>query len=410
RAGRPAMPQSKRFILTLGMLTAVAALTVDLSLPAVPAMAAALLSDISTTQKIIGVFMAGMACGQIPAGLLSDRLGRLPVLYAGMLVFTLSGAVVAVADNIELILAARFVQGFGAASSIVLSRAIVRDIASGVEAAKLMSLMTMIFTAAPVIAPTAGALLIEFFDWRAPFLFITAAGILLMVSIRRNLHETHTPTPGGHPVAQLLASFREFFSHRQSVFGLLLIIAAPAGFMSIITISSALITETYGYSLTAYGLIFALAGGSILVGSLLNRLLVTRFRVMQLVALGIALQVATGAQFILMVVSDSASLPWLWTNVCVFMASVGILLPNATVLALDPLRRIAGVASSIIGTLNNVSGAAGAILGAAIYDGSVRSSMLIIAVVTVVVTAVFLAKPMICPTGCEPGENVLARD
>ena len=180
--------------------------------------------------------------------------------------------------------------------------------------------------------------------------------------------------------------------------------------MSIITISSALITETYGYSLTAYGLIFAVAGGSILVGSSLNRVLVSRFRVMQLLALGIALQVLTGLQFIAMVVTDAASLWWLWSNVCVFMASVGILLPNATVLALDPLPRIAGVASSIIGTLNNVSGAFGAIVGAAIYDGSVRSATLIIAAVTVVMTVVFLARPLICPAGCEPASDVLARD
>ena len=404
------MPQSKRFILTLGLLTALAALTVDLSLPAVPAMAAALLSDVSTTQKIIGIFMAGMAFGQIPAGLLSDRLGRLPVLYAGMLLFTLSGLVVAMANSIELILAARFVQGFAAASAIVLSRAIIRDISSGKEAAKLMSLMTMLFTAAPVIAPSAGALLIQAFDWRAPFIFIAAAGIVLMLFIRGNLHETHTPNPSGHPVVQLLESIREFFSHRQSIFGLLIIIAAPAGFMSIITISSALITDTYGYSLTAYGLIFAVAGGSILVGSTLNRILVTRFRVMQLLALGIALQVLTGLQFIVMVMTDTAPLWWLWSNVCVFMASVGILLPNATVLALDPLPRISGVASSIIGTLNNVSGAFGAIVGAAIYDGSVRSATLIIATVTVVMTTVFLARPLICPAGCEPASDVLARD
>ncbi|MEM6511544.1 MAG: multidrug effflux MFS transporter [Pseudomonadota bacterium] len=404
------MPHSRLFILTLGMLTATAALTVDLSLPAVPAMAAALSSDIPTTQKIIGIFMAGMACGQIPAGLLSDRLGRLPVLYCGMALFTLAGAIVSVVDNIELMLAARFLQGFGAASSIVLSRAIVRDISSGAEAAKLMSLMTMLFTAAPVIAPTAGALLIEFFDWRAPFLFITASGIVLMMMIKGNLYETHAPDPGGHPVTQLIGSVREFFSHRQSIFGLLIIIAAPAGFMSVVTISSALITDTYGYSLTAYGVIFALAGGSILVGSLVNRLLVARFRVMQLMGLGIALQVITGAQFIAMTATDSAPLWWLWSNVCVFMASVGILLPNATVLALDPLPRIAGVASSIIGTLNNVSGATGAIVGAFIYDGSVRSATLIIALVTVAMTSVFIARPLICPDGCEAAPDVLARD
>lgn len=138
--------------MTLGALTAVAALTVDLSLPAVPGMVRALATNLSTGQLIVGLFMAGLACGQIPAGLFSDRMGRLPVLYAGLSLFALAGVAAALSRTIELLLVARFVQGFGAASAIVLSRAIVRDIASGIEAAKLMALMTMIFTAAPVIA------------------------------------------------------------------------------------------------------------------------------------------------------------------------------------------------------------------------------------------------------------------
>ena len=115
------------FVITLGLLTAVAALTVDLSLPAIPAMVHALGTTLPKGQQIVGVFMAGMALGQIPAGLLSDRMGRLPIMYVGMAIFTLAAIVAAAANNIELILAARFVQGFGAASAIVLSRAIVRD-------------------------------------------------------------------------------------------------------------------------------------------------------------------------------------------------------------------------------------------------------------------------------------------
>jgi DHA1 family bicyclomycin/chloramphenicol resistance-like MFS transporter len=145
-----------------------AALTVDISLPAVPSMVVAMATSLSKGQQIVGIFMAGMACGQIPAGLISDRVGRLPVLYAGMLLFAVAAVAAAISNQIELMLLARFFQGFGAASALVLSRAIVRDISSGKEAAKLMSLMTMIFTAAPVIAPSVGALLVSIWDWRAP--------------------------------------------------------------------------------------------------------------------------------------------------------------------------------------------------------------------------------------------------
>ncbi len=403
------MPPTKAFVLTLGLLTGLTALTIDLSLPAVPLLAEALGTGLSQGQQVIGIFMAGMACGQIPAGLLSDRLGRLPVLYGGMLLFTAMAVLVSLADNIELMLAARFVQGFGAASAIVLSRAIVRDISTGTEAAKLMSLMTMIFTAAPVLAPTLGALLIEAFNWRAPFLFITVTGVLAIAATRAALHETHTPNPEGHPIRQLANSFREFFSHRQSIFGLMILIAAPAGFMSIITISSALITGTYGYSLTSYGLIFALAGISILLGSGANRLLVARLSVLQLIKLAVILQAIAGTQLLLIAWLDAAPLWWLWGSVCLFMGSVGILLPNATVLALDPLPRIAGVASSIIGTLNNLVGAAGALAGAWLYDGSVRGSVTIIAAVTVLIALVYLAKPLICPHAAITHREGLAR-
>ena len=122
------------FVITLGVLTAMAALTVDISLPAVPSMVVAMATSLSKGQQIVGVFMAGMACGQIPAGLLADRVGRLPVLYTGLSVFAIAAIAATVSNQIELMLTARFVQGIGAASALVLSRAIVRDIASGKEA------------------------------------------------------------------------------------------------------------------------------------------------------------------------------------------------------------------------------------------------------------------------------------
>jgi DHA1 family bicyclomycin/chloramphenicol resistance-like MFS transporter len=401
------MPRS--FIVTLGLLTAMAAFTVDVSLPAVPAMVDALATSLSRGQQIVGIFMAGMACGQIPAGLVSDRIGRLPVLYVGMSLFAVGATAAAIANNIDVMLAARFVQGFGAASALVLSRAIVRDISSGKEAAKLMSLMTMIFTAAPVIAPSIGALLVAQWGWRAPFVAIAILGFCIIFAIRGNISETHTPVVGQHPVRQLLSSFAEFFSHRQSIFGLLLIVLPPAGFLSIIAVSAALVVEVYGFSITAFGLIFATAGISILAGAAINRLLVTRMDGMHIIALGTALTGLAGAQLLIMASMNAAPLVWLWSCVCLFMLTVALIMPNATVLALDPMPKIAGVASSIIGTLQSVVGATGALLGAAIYDGSIRNAVIIIGIVGVLVAAVFLARPLIAPNIVHHPDE-LARD
>ena len=405
----PPLTSRLSFILTLGLLTTTAALTVDLSLPAIPDMADALGSDLPLAQNIVGIFMLGMAIGQIPAGLFADRLGRLPVLYLGMSVFTLAATAASFAQSIEVMLVARFVQGMGAASAIVLSRAIVRDIASGAEAVRLMSLMTMLFTAAPVIAPSLGALLMDLFDWRATFTAIAIAGVAMLLAIRVNLVETHTPEPQGHPVRQLADSFRMFFSFRRSIFGLLLIVTPPIGFMSVITVSAALIVTEYGYSVTVYGLIFACAGLSIMVGSFINRLLIERHELSALIGLGAVLTGIASFNLLVIAILNSAPIAWYWGSLCLFLMAVGILMPNATVVALDPLPRVAGVASSIIGSIQNLTGAAGALIGASIYDGSVRNASITIAIAGIVTFLTWLARPLISPKPlCEHPSEALS--
>lgn len=390
-------PFSLPFVITLGILTAVPALTVDISLPAVPDMAVELVTSLSRGQLIVGVFMAGMACGQIPSGLLADRLGRLPVLYTGMGLFTAGAIAAAVAKDIDLLLLARFVQGIGAASPLVLSRAIVRDVASGREAAKLMSLMTMIFTAAPVIAPTLGAVMVAQWGWRAPFVAIAILAVVVLGAIRCNIRETHTGNRTEHPVRQLASSFAEFFSHRQSILALMLIVIPPAGYMSIIAVAASLVVEIYGYTIAQFGLIFAAAGISILLGAAINQRLVGRLQAVQIIAIGIGLMAVSSAQLLFIAWLDHAPLGWLWACVCMFMFTIAVIVPNATVLALDPLPRIAGVASSIIGTLQNVLGAGGALLGAMLYDGSIRRSVIILGTAGVVTSLVFLLRRLVVP-------------
>jgi len=405
-----ALVAKRSFLVTLGLLTAVAALTVDMSLPAIPAMVRSLATDFPRGQLIVGVFMLGMACGQIPAGLFSDRLGRLPVLYIGMSLFALAAGVAAIAQNIEVMLAARFVQGMGGASAVVLSRAIVRDISSGKDAARLMSLMTMIFTVAPVVAPSFGALMVAQWGWRAPFVAIAIGGFLMLLGIRSNLVETHQPNAAGHPLRQLQQSFAEFFRHRQSIFGLLLIVVPPAGFMSIIAVSAALAVEIYGFTVQAYGLIFACAGLSILAGSMVNRLLVVRVELVPLIGIGVSMMAVASFQLLLAAWLSSVPFAWVWSCVCLFFFAVPIVLSNAMVLALDPLPKIAGVASSIIGTIQNVIGASGAVLGASIYDGSVRNAVLIIGGAGIVILVIFLLRPLICRGPIVHHPEELARD
>ena len=378
-------------------MTGTAAVTIDISLPAIPVMSAAFGVDITYGQWIVGLFMAGMAVGQIPAGLFSDRYGRWPVLYIGTGLFLLTAIVAAVADNITVMLVARFMQGVGGAAAIVLARAIIRDVVSGRDAARLMSLVTMIFTAAPIFAPSIGAALMAVWGWRSPMVAIAVFALIMLVSIRLNLPETREPAPRTHPLAQLRSSIEEFFSHRQSIFGLLFLILPPIGFMSIIATSSSLAVETYGLSLQTFGFLFLGFGTSVLAGSTISRLLVDRLGSIRLIQLAVAAMAVAGAQFVAMVIMNDAPLWWLWSSVCLFMVSVGVLAPNATVLALDPLPKVAGVASSILGTSQNITGAFGALTAAWLYTGTVRDSVILITVSALATTTVFLCKPLLCP-------------
>jgi DHA1 family bicyclomycin/chloramphenicol resistance-like MFS transporter len=386
----------RRFVLILGCLTGLAAVSIDMSLPAIPTMVFDFATTMSKGQQIVGLFMAGLALGQLPAGVLSDRLGRMPVIYAGVGIFTVAGVASALSTGIELMLIARFVQGMAASVGVVVTRAIVRDIASGVEAARLLTVMVMIFTAAPMLAPMAGALLVTTLGWRAPFIVIALFGAVMLFSVSSTLRETHIPVRGEHHLLrQLVMSAREFFSHRESVLGVLLVLLPAAGFMSLITASPALVIQIYGFPVKLFGFIFATAGLSILLGSTLNRRLLLRFTTMQMIGAGSALIGIAAVQMLAIAWLGEAPFAWLWANVCLYMFGVALVLANATGLALDPVPKIAGVAASIIGTIQNLAASAGSIASGMIYDGTVRNVVVLMGVFGVATTLTFLGRNLI---------------
>lgn len=385
----------RRFVIVLGCLTGIGAVGIDMSLPSIPDMVRDLATTMATGQQIVGVFVAGVALGQLPAGLVSDRVGRMPVILVGVGLFTLAGLVTSITTDMSLMLVARFVQGIGASVGVVVSRAIVRDISSGREAARLLSVMVMIFTAAPMLAPVAGSYLVGAFGWRAPFAAITLIGALLFVAVATSLHETRRPNREHHIFRQLALSLREFMGHRQSILGLLFVVSAAMGFMSLIAGSSALIVDIYGYPVESFGLIFALAGFAILLGSMLNRRLLAKFNSVQLAGLGTLLIGIAGAQLLLMAWLADAPFWWLWGNVCLYMGGVGILLPNATALALDPVPEIAGTAASIIGTMQNLAASVSAAITGILYDGTMSNSLVIIGIFGIVTFGLFVLRALV---------------
>jgi DHA1 family bicyclomycin/chloramphenicol resistance-like MFS transporter len=383
---------SHRFVIVLGLLTGLVAFAIDISLPAIPVMVRDLATTMSAGQQVVGLFMAGMAIGQIPFGLASDRIGRIPVLYVGIGLFTIAGLVTSISDDIGVLLVARFVQGIGAASGMVLARAIVRDVSSGAQSARLMSFMVMVFTIAPMIAPMIGALLVDAWGWRMPFAATAIAGALVFFGIWTSLHETMTPRPQRQFFHQLIHTARVFFSYQQSVFGVLIIMVTITGIMSLISGSAALVIEIYEIPVRYFGVLFALTGVGILLGSAINRRLLQRFDALQMIGVGAVVAGAAGLQLLVMAWLGDPPFWWIWGNACLYMLATAFLLPNATALALDPVPEVAGTASSIMGTIQSLAGAASAIINSAFYTGTIVNVALILGLSGVIALIFYAAR------------------
>ena len=396
--GPPMPPEtvaSRRIVILLGLLTGIGAIAIDMALPAIPAMAEVLESPISVGQQIVGVFILGVGLGQLPAGVISDRVGRLPVLMAGMTIFTAAGAVTVLATSMDAMLVARFVQGLGASTGLVIARAVVRDISSGAESARILSLMVAIFTFAPMVAPVIGGFLVEHFDWRAPFAFVSVIGVLLLIAARLILPETGRRNSRGHFFRQLWNSSLEFASHRRSVLGVLLIVLPSMGFMPVLSFASALIIDLYGFTPAQFGFVFALAGLSILTGALLNRRLLLRFGTIQLIGIGAGILGVAGLSLAVIAWQGAVGFWWVWGSVCLYTSGVSFIAANATAMALDPVPEIAGAASSIIGTLQNVFGALSAIAAGLLYNGTVASCIIMMAVFGLLTFSLFLGRGVV---------------
>jgi DHA1 family bicyclomycin/chloramphenicol resistance-like MFS transporter len=179
-----------RNAIVLGLLAAVGPFAIDMYLPALPTIAADLKASTAATQMTLMTFFVAFGLCQIAYGPVSDMVGRKLPLYVGLAFFTAGSVGCAAAPGIEWLIFFRLVQGIGAASVMVIPRAIIRDLHTGVEATRLMSLVMLVLSVSPILAPLAGSALIVPFGWRAVFVAVTVVAVLAVVLVAVFLPET----------------------------------------------------------------------------------------------------------------------------------------------------------------------------------------------------------------------------
>ncbi|MEV7470667.1 multidrug effflux MFS transporter [Streptomyces kronopolitis] len=355
----PAAPAAARrtsllVTLVLGGLTAVPPLSMDMYLPALPQVTAALHSPAATVQLTLTTCLAGMALGQMIVGPMSDKWGRRRPLLAGMVIYVLATALCAVATNAEVLIAFRLLQGLAGAAGIVIARAMVRDLYDGVAMARFFSTLMLISGVAPVVAPLIGGQILRITDWRGVFVVLTAVGVALTLVVWRRLAETLPPErrhPGGLGAA--LRTMRDLLADRVFAGYLLVGAFAFAALFAYISASPFVVQEIYGASPQTFSLLFGLNSvGLVVLGQINGKLLVGRVRLDAVLGTGLAVVALAAAALLAMSsgVFGHVGLVPTAAGLFVLMAAMGLVMPSTNTQALLRTPHAAGSASALLGT------------------------------------------------------------
>jgi len=372
------------------------ALSIDLMLPAFDEMRAdfGLAADSTDTAAIITLFFLGMAAAQLVYGPLADRFGRKPVLYGGLAVFVMGAIGSALAGSLASVLAFRFLWGLGAAGPRVISLSIVRDVYEGDQMARVMSFIAAVFIFVPVVAPSAGAVLLGIASWRFLFwLCAILAGAVGLWLLR--LPETLDAATRLErlQLRSLLRTARIVVTNRQAVGYTLALTFVFGAFVSYLASSELVWDEVYGRG-DQFPLIFGALALAIGVAILINGLIVDRIGARRIVHGSLFAYVATaGVALILAIVGDGSPNFWLFVVLLgVALMFHGLLIPNSNSIAMSPLGDVAGTASSLIGAFSILGGA---VLGAVIdraFNGTVTPMITgfflasLLALITILIT------------------------
>ncbi|TLP64581.1 multidrug effflux MFS transporter [Parasedimentitalea maritima] len=362
------------FISLIAMMFATIAFSIDAMLPALPEIGAALSADdINRAQLILTAFVFGMGVGTFFTGPLSDAFGRKPVIIAGASLYVVSAAVAWASSSLELLLFARVTMGLGAAGPRVVALAIVRDLYSGREMAKLMSIAMMIFTLVPAIAPMLGTVIIAFAGWRAIFIAFALFAITIVIWMGIRLPE---------PLARedrrpfqlhlMIGAIREMFAHpavRISIFVQTLCMAALFTMLTMVQPVYDVIFDRADSFPFWFGFVALMSGSA----SLINAAVVVKVGMRRMVTWSLASQILFSTAVLFL---SNTNLPdtfqfglfVAWQTSLFFM--VGLTLGNLNAMAMEPMGHIAGMAASVIGAISTVLAAVIAAPIGLFFDGS----------------------------------------
>lgn len=364
-------PSHRSLALVLGALAAMGPFSVDMYLPAFPALGESLGAAPGAVQATLAVYFLGMAAGQVFYGPVADRFGRRGPLFIGLGLFTVASVLCALAPDIGWLTGARLAQALGGCAGIVIARAVVRDVTDERGAVRLMASLMLVMGVAPIVAPIIGGALLPVFGWRGIFALLALYGVAMIVVIALALPETLPPDRRRRDgVAATLAIWwgllrdARFMGH--ALAGGFII----GGMFAYITGSPFVFMELHGVLPQHYGFYFgANAVGIIVAGQVASRL-AQRMEPARLLPVALHVALAAGLALLAVVLTGAFGFRGIVATLFFYVATIGAVMPLTVALGMGPHRAIAGNASALMGTLQfGIGAAVGGTLGL-LQDGT----------------------------------------
>jgi DHA1 family bicyclomycin/chloramphenicol resistance-like MFS transporter len=370
-------------------------MAVDMYLPAFPVIAKNLGASEDHVQFSLMTFFAGLMLGQLFYGPLSDRFGRKPLIYLGLVAFAIASLGCVFAADARQLSILRFVQGVGGSIGMVVSLAIVRDLYTGKQAARLLSLVVLVLGAAPVVAPLLGSMVISVSSWRIIFVILALFGMMLLGFAAAILPETRsTELRAVSKPADSLRQYARLLVNGRYVPFVLAVSIAQAGFFAYLSASAPAFITVFGLSPFVFSLVFATNALGMMAAARVTPRLLDRFHAATIVRIALLVYLTAALILLAMTLSGQLSAVSLAVVLFVVVATLGCIMPVSSALAMEHVGAVAGTAAALLGAFQFGVGALASGVTAALSNGSVLPMVGCIAVCGLVATLIaFTAFP-----------------
>lgn len=367
----PAHRGHTEIIIILGLLAAIGPLSIDTYLPSLPAIASDLDVATALVEQSVSAFFFGLAAGQIVCGPLSDRYGRRPVLFAGLGVYLLASIACVIAPSATMLIAARAVQGLGAASTAAAGRAVIRDVWSGDRAAQAMSFVMMVMAFAPLLAPIIGGQIDAYFGWRAVFWLMLGFGVLLIALVALRLPETNGPERrAGVRIGATFRAYGHVLAGGHAWSYLLCGGLSYAAMFGYITGSPFVYMQFFGIDPQYFGLFFGLNVIGLVAGNWLNSRYVMRLGNRRLLGIGSAVSLLGALALLVCAHTGTGGLVAIVITLFITVGPVSMVGADAIAGLLNLHPHNAGAASALFGVSQFGLGAVAGVLVGVLFTGT----------------------------------------